>query len=215
MARVYYHGIDGANGHIEEYKQVLKDICSKGLLSRRKRGVSDRLEVIRFNGLDYISVCERLELSKVEHTNLSTAYHDFIYQNTGIIINGNIEVIKPIIIDRYNSDVKRIMEQNPDKRYAFMIDDRHVKDEISIYDFVGLFYPYEMELFWYYLSQNETVLNRNDENIEFLRETLKQNNLDIPIIDSSRDEYLRDLTPVLTKKKTKDEIIRFYGNDNF
>jgi hypothetical protein len=215
MADVYYHGIyskfDFRNG--DNWRSSMTDICNQGILSRRLRGIPEEKTdgVTKFNGLDYISVCERLELSRTEHINQWTAYHSYVYQNVGIIVSGSIDVIVPIVLDRCKSG-EREMRLNPDKHYCWMLDDRHVKDQIELKDFVGLFYPYEKKLSMCATGRNEELLREAKEDLKFLRDLLKSCKLNIPIVDSSRDGYLNNLTPVLTYKRSNDELRRFFSD---
>lgn len=133
MSKYYYHGVD-------DLSTMLSIIKSQEIKSKRLLG--DDVEY-GFNGLDYISVCNKLPKEEYKKYYMNT-YENYIKHNFCFIISDEIETIKTEFLDITLHALKEIHEHvvaHPDIRYSDMIDEYQIKDSIPFKYIIGIGLP--------------------------------------------------------------------------
>ena len=142
----YLHAFDCQNDNPFDGKHSLdileKILESGGLKSRRLRGDIDT-SIGGWNGLDYISLCDYRRKDNKPYNNDSflkgyNAYETYIKQSLSFVITkSKVNAIKPklyspIIFDWESQFIMRNLGNSPKERYSDLVDEVHVKDEISL-----------------------------------------------------------------------------------
>jgi len=168
-----------------DFKDIdkLEEILKAGyLLSRRKLGLNE--EYAAFNGMDYISLCDL----SMEHSYYS-AYSMYARRGLSLLFDKNINVVKPIVIERNGESILTYFNKMHDMgmgkvRYTDFHDEVQVKDELSLSYLRGVS-----------LSRKK-IIELNDfmyakEYLKRIRNKLIEYNYNIPIYNIDNEEEIR------------------------
>jgi hypothetical protein len=151
-----------------------------------------------FNGTKYISLSQKSQIDPRFNEEYGNAFAEYIYDKLCIVIDNFNNVIYPNLVDwDYLSpeETKKILFSDSDERRSYYQDEVQTKEMIPSSKFIAIGYPYSY--FEYTLGKE-----KNNEQIEKLREVLKKHNLDIPIVDSTHYDFAN------TKEKIKEYTLK-------
>ncbi len=134
MSKYYYHGFDDIQTGIE----ILK---SGGIKSRRLLGKEN---VVGFNRLDYISLCDKGE-QDIYEDDPDCAYLWYIQDQFCFIISDTISVIHPSYVPEdiiYGPFIKPFLDSHSEKQYTNLFDEVQVRDEIPLSKIIGIGIPF-------------------------------------------------------------------------
>ena len=187
---MFFHGV--INGLVDQkILQILKDGKIKS--AAKRNNINNR----GFNEMDYISVCEYLG-EDIYKDNPNNAFHKYILDNFCFIIS-DIDVEMPIFIkdgatmNRF--ELIKLKNNNPDKRYSDIIDERQVKDEISLSKVIAIGIPYHPTMVDGYIKLSSFTFMTPKEYQEFVHkiESYAQG-LGITIVDSSNPHFVETIS---------------------
>lgn len=171
MSKYFYH----ATSDLKTLKDILQDgeIKSPRLLGKTIRHDLDNLGL---NGLDYISVCNKLD--NYDDSYGESSFEQFIRDSFCFIISSDIEILKPTIIDwtdfyQYMAMKKELYnDMNHGLHVSFYIDEYRTKDRITRNNILGVGLP--------------SNINYSKEDLIILRKVLIMiNQLHLDVVDSS------------------------------
>lgn len=186
MSKYYYHGIR----NISDVNTVLEIFKSGGIKSKR---MQNRSYKIGFNGVDYVSVCNKV--SGEEYKNFSNnAFKKYIINRFCFIIDDTITAVRPKFIgDAINWNriqLIKLITSDSNIRFTDMIDEWQIKDEIPLSYIIGIGIPVK-EINNFLSLHQENAIKRNirkiiDAIIEYAI------NLNLDIVDSSNDSFIEE-----------------------
>lgn len=183
MSKFYYHGVD-------DLLTILKIIDCGYIKSKRLLGYGKEND---FNGLDYISLCNKGEDYMYEENKLNS-YENYIKNSFCFIISDKINAIKCNYIDIYNCDESQI-NGNSDERYSDMFDEWQIKDKISLNDIIGIGLPLN------YLNKMKNYYSSLDYQLE--RIYLLASMLNLDIVNTDEENFIEKYE---SKKAIKDGV---------
>ncbi len=191
MSKYYYH----ATSDLSLFRDILKDqaIKSPRLLGKT---IEHDLGYLSFNGLDYISLCNKLD--HYDDNYGDSSFEQFILDSFCFIISGEINVVKPTIIDWANFyeyiAIKEEIYKNIDLglHVSFYADEYRVKDKVTIDKILGIGIPVNN----HYLKEDLMILKQV---------LIIANELNLDVVDSSDRAFVEKYE---TSKYNKEEVVK-------
>lgn len=177
----YFHGIRRLN------LDALYKIIDNGFILPRKmlNGTVNDCNNI-FNGESWISISQKSLFDPIIMSHFRDSYSEWIPNNLCIVINTNIKGIRYTnYIDSdefYPEERKRLVRDDSDERYSYYIDELQTKVPIPSSAFLAIGYP--LEKFRGIKTQEEI-----EKDIETIYSKLAEQGLDIPVVDSSTEDF--------------------------
>lgn len=176
--KVYYHGIGylrlTENGELECLKILRAILSCKHIYSRKlqKQFLGDdyvpRSYNENLNGMDYISICKKIEKYEVE-----TAYALYVKGAISFVLNGDLEE-------------KVTFRKIP---YEKMVGEYQVKDKIAIDNVVALALPFKRYKSDDFLTCSSDkireILIKDYYMLNLVKQELSANKIEFPIVDSA------------------------------
>ena len=185
MNNYYAHTIRLSNFNIIDFHKLENIFKTRYLLSRNQlrllgdTSISTSESTSLYNGMDFISLCDLNML----HNNYS-AFSEYTMKGLSLLIDHNIDVIRPELIDQsiYLNFTTRELDMI-NNRYTDFIDEVQVKDSISL-DFLR----------GYCLSLSTFLSHHEKDYLEYylsyLNRLIKRYNYDIPVYNLDNGEKI-------------------------
>ena len=187
MESYFYHRFKNFN--LETLLQVLKTgfILPRNMIVN---GLNDKNNI--FNGDSHISLVQKTLMTDDMCKYFRSAYIELIQGNLCVVISPEIEgIVYPDYIDfRYDSSE---IYKNSTTRYSYYMDEVQTPFPISITKFLAVGYP--LAHFKKIKSENEI-----EKDLSMLERALINNELDIPIIDSTNVDFADDKEKIKLSK---------------
>ena len=139
MNEYYAHTIRISNFKIRDFDNLEEILKTGYLLSRRcqrqlgNKSIDNSVLTALFNGMDYISLCDL----KMNHDG-NSAYNMYTKRGLSLLIDRNIPVIIPKVIDQSDYNYFNVSTFLSNKRYTNLVDEVQVKDSISLSHLKGM-----------------------------------------------------------------------------
>ena len=185
MDEYYAHAIKISNFKVKDFDNLEKILKSGHLLSRMKqrklgdRSLNTSIITAAFNGINYISLCD-LKMSHEGHS----AYDMYIKRGLSLLIDRDIPVIKPILIDENDYTYYNMKVFLGKACYSNLVDEVQVKDKISLEHLKGMCLSLSVFKSFY----DEDYIN---DYIKYLNILLNKYNYDVPIYNLDDREKIK------------------------
>lgn len=139
MDEYYAHTIRISNFKIRDFDNLEKILQTGYLLSRKKqraigyKSIDNNVLTALFNGMNYISLCDL----KMNHDG-NSAYDMYTKRGLSLLLDRDIPVIIPQVIDQNDYNYFNIQSFLGNKRYTNLIDEVQVKGSISLEHLKGM-----------------------------------------------------------------------------
>ncbi|MBR1385401.1 MAG: hypothetical protein IJ568_01080 [Bacilli bacterium] len=176
MEPFLYHGIRDYN--IDKLINILKVgyVLPNKMLEKEFR--NNNKEELSTSGNSWICVTQKSLYDDYYGENCPSTFDLYIYNHPCIVIDNNIKGIKyptQIVIDFYGREyLEKLIKDDSEERYSPFMDELQTNIPIPKDKFLAIGYPTK-----YY----------NGKYLSEIEKTLKNANLDIPIVDSSIYEF--------------------------
>ena len=192
MEPFLYHGIRDYN--INRLINILKEgyILPKRMLKDEFK--IERKNQIDFTGQNWISLSQKSLYDEYYAEDSPSMFDVHVYNHPCVVIDPSIEGLKYptfLLYDEYNPDyIKSLIDDNSNERYSVYSDELQTNIPIPTSKFLAIGYPKE-----HYIEEKKENYKKE---LEDLKDTLLELNLNIPVVDSSYYDFAD------TKEKIKE-----------
>ena len=180
MESYYYHRFRNFN------LNTLFKVIESGFILPRKmivNGVSDANNI--FNGNSYISLAQKTLMTDDMYKHFRSSYNELIQGSLCAVISPEIEgIVYPNYFDcEYGTSF--IISDDSTERYSYYLDEIQTAVPIPTSKFLAIGYP---------MTHFKTKKNSEEiiEEIITIERELKNHGIEIPIIDSTRNDFADD-----------------------